>query len=68
MILVNYWQGHADREMSSRYGAQLLEDAEYRSESAEKVGVGFDLPAAKAELVGLRGLQIAEDRGHTEAA
>ena len=68
MILVNYWHGHADTEMSSRYGAQLLQDVEYRKEWAEKVGLGFNLPTPRPELVGLRGLQIAENPQHTEAA
>lgn len=68
MILVNYWHGHADTEMSSRYGAQLLEDVEYRKEWVEKVGLGFDLSTSKSELVGLHGLQITENRQSTEAA
>jgi hypothetical protein len=45
-ILINFWIGHADSEMSSRYGKQLLEDVEFRQEWAKKVGLGFDLPAS----------------------
>jgi hypothetical protein len=67
-ILINFWHGHADSEMSSRYGKQLLEDVEFRQEWAKKIGLGFDLPTANPDLVGLRGLQIAENPHHTEAA
>ena len=31
-ILINFWMGHADAEMSSRYGMQLLEDVAFRQE------------------------------------
>src|ERR1700680_3416017 len=31
-ILMNFWHGHADSEMSARYGKQLLEDVEFRQE------------------------------------
>lgn len=40
-ILINAWMGHADREMSTRYGRQLLEDKEYRKEWTARVGIGF---------------------------
>ncbi len=42
-ILINAWMGHADREMSTRYSRQLLEDREYRREWCERVGLGFSL-------------------------
>ena len=43
-ILIDYWMGHENSEMSSRYGKQLVEDVKYRKEWAEKVGLGFELP------------------------
>ena len=58
---------NADSEMSSRCGKQLLEDVEFRQEWAKKVGLGFDLPI-EPDLVGLRGLQFAENIHRTEAA
>jgi integrase len=67
-ILINFWIGHADSEMSSRYGKQLLEDVEFRQEWAKKVGLGFDLPTSEPALFGLRGLQKAEHLKQTEAA
>lgn len=43
-IIIDYWMGHANRDMSTRYAKQLLEDREYRREWAARVGVGFTLP------------------------
>lgn len=49
-ILIDYWMGHENPDMSSRYGRQLVEDVAYRKEWAEKVGLGFELPQiSKAE-------------------
>jgi len=43
-ILIDFWMGHENSDMSSRYGKQLTEDAEFRQQWAEKVGLGFQLP------------------------
>ena len=43
-ILIDYWMGHENPDMSTRYGKQLVEDVKYRKEWAEKVGLGFELP------------------------
>jgi integrase len=43
-LLIDYWTGHQNPEMSTRYGKQLLEDVKYRKRWAEKVGFGFELP------------------------
>jgi hypothetical protein len=56
-LLIDYWMGHENDDMSTRYGKQLLEDVKYRKEWAEKVGLGFELPASKPSLFGLPGLQ-----------
>jgi hypothetical protein len=45
-VLIDYWMGHENPDMSGRYGRQLLEDVKYRKEWAEKVGLGFELPQA----------------------
>jgi len=42
--LIDYWMGHENPEMSTRYGKQLLENPRYRKEWAEKAGLGFELP------------------------
>jgi integrase len=59
-LLIDYWMGHENDDMSTRYGKQLLEDVEYRKEWAEKVSLGFDLPRAKSGLFRLHGLQNKE--------
>jgi hypothetical protein len=43
-ILIDYWMGHENPDMSARYGKQLVEDVKYRKTWAEKVGLGFELP------------------------
>jgi integrase len=43
-MLINHWIGHADAEMGTRYGKQLLADVAWRQEWAEKAGIGFQLP------------------------
>jgi integrase len=45
-ILIDYWMGHENPDMSTRYGKQLVEDVKYRKRWAEKVGLGFELPQA----------------------
>jgi len=43
-LLIDYWMGHANGEMSGRYGKQLLGNVRWRQECAAKVGLGFTLP------------------------
>ena len=43
-MLINHWVDHADAEMGTRYGRQLLADVAWRQEWAEKAGMGFQLP------------------------
>jgi len=43
-ILIDFWMGHENSDMSSRYGKQLTEDVEFRQHWAQRVGLGFDLP------------------------
>jgi len=42
-LLIDYWMGHANNEMGSRYARQLVENKKYRAEWSQKVGLGFDL-------------------------
>ena len=49
-MLIDYWMGHANGEMSARYGKQLLENVEWRKECAAKVGLGFTLFAHSEQL------------------
>lgn len=43
-LLIDYWMGHANGEMSGRYGKQLLDNVRWRQQCAAKVGLGFALP------------------------
>ena len=43
-LLIDFWIGHDNPDMFSRYAKQLTEDMEFRQEWAEKVGLGFVLP------------------------
>jgi hypothetical protein len=43
-ILIDYWMGHENDEMSTRYGEQLLKNVAFRKQWAEKIGLGFELP------------------------
>ena len=45
-ILIDYWMGHENPDMSARYGRQVIEDVKYQKEWAQRVGLGFDLPQA----------------------
>jgi len=42
--LEHFWSGHAHTHVSERY-TKLLQDRDYRLEWAEKIGMGFNLPA-----------------------
>jgi len=44
-LLIDYWMGHENREMGTRYAKQLIENIEWRKGWAEKVGRGFKLPS-----------------------
>jgi hypothetical protein len=43
-LLIDYWMGHVNGEMSGRYGKQLLDNIRWRRECVAKVGLGFTLP------------------------
>ena len=43
-VLQHFWSGHAPTHVSERY-TKLLQDRDYRLEWAEKIGMGFELPA-----------------------
>lgn len=60
-LLIDYWMGHANGEMSGRYGKQLLENVVWRQECAAKVGLGFSLSALteQPQIVG----QVVEQVG-----
>ena len=44
-FLQYFWSGHAQTHISVRY-TKLLKERDFRLEWAERVGMGFELPAA----------------------
>jgi hypothetical protein len=52
-LLIDFWLGHDNPDMSSRYAKQLTEDEEFRQEWVEKVGLCFvvsEVSDAESEL------------------
>ena len=47
--LRHFWSGHAPRHVSERY-TKLREERNFRLEWAEKIGLGFELPAPIGQL------------------
>ena len=60
-LLIDYWMGHENPEMSTRYGKQLLEDVQYRKQWTEKVGLGFELPQVSEPEPGVNCATCATD-------
>jgi integrase len=48
-LLIAFWMGHENGDMSGRYGKQLLDNVQWRQECAAKVGLGFALPEEENE-------------------
>ncbi len=62
-MLVDYWMGHENNEMSTRYGEQLLKNVAFRKQWAEKIGLGFELPkdiASEPGLIAIRAIRNQE--------
>jgi integrase len=67
-ILIDYWMGHENDEMSTRYGEQLLKDVAFRKHWAEKIGLGFKLPGLSDSEPGLFALRALQNQDSTVAA
>ncbi len=50
-VLQHFWSGHAPTHVSERY-TKLLQDRDYRLEWAERISMGFDLPARSIGQLG----------------
>jgi hypothetical protein len=42
-LLADYWMGHENREMATRYAKQFVEEVAWRKQWAKKVGLDFKL-------------------------
>ena len=50
--LEKFWIGHANKDVTDKYAAQLKEDVEWRKDVAEKTGLSFALPVSRETSVG----------------
>jgi len=66
-LLVDYWMGHENREMGTRYATQLVENVEWRKEWAEKIGLGFNFTSLQLE-VGKPGQLLESENQPAKAA
>jgi integrase len=53
--LEKFWIGHANKDVTDKYAAQLKEDVEWRKDVAEKTGLGFALPVSNEISIGQHG-------------
>ncbi len=67
-LLIDYWMGYANGEMSGRYGKQLLDNVQWRRECADKVGLGFALPKEKEQPLMDKSGQVLQDEEQEVAA
>jgi hypothetical protein len=60
-LLIDFWLGHDNPDMSSRYAKQLTEDVEFRQEWTKKVRLGFVMPEVSDTETGLNCATCATD-------
>ena len=53
--LEKFWIGHANKDVTDKYAAQLKEDVDWRKDVAEKTGLGFALPVSIETSIGQLG-------------
>ena len=66
--LEKFWIGHANKDVTDKYAAQLKEDVEWRKDVAEKTGLGFALPASSEISIGQLGQPIVVRSEEAKAA
>jgi hypothetical protein len=64
---IDSWMGHANREMSGRYGKQSLDNVRWRQDCAAKVSLGFTLPTEEQPLMDKSG-QVLKEKLQEEVA
>lgn len=65
---IDYWMGHENENMASRYGQQLVRNRKFRSEWATKVGLGFDIPSTSVPKPGPFAIRAIQNRKRKTAA
>jgi integrase len=56
-LVIDYWMGHENADMSFRYGKQLLSNKTFLAKWADKVGLGFEIPASNPGLSAIRAIR-----------
>jgi len=67
-LLIDFWMGHANRDMSGRYGKQLLKNVQWRGDCAAKVGLGFTLPTEEEQPLMDKSGQVLKEEVQEEVA
>src|SRR6266436_1410384 len=67
-LLIDFWMGHANREMSGRYGKQLLDNVQWRQDCAAKVGLGYTLPTEEEQPLMDKSGQVLKEEVQEEVA
>jgi len=67
-LLIDYWMGHSNTGMGTRYAKQLVENRKFRAEWAEKVGLGFEIPMSVISEPGLIALHALQNKEGIVAA
>ena len=67
-LLIDSWMGHANRDMSGRYGKQLLDNIQWRRDCATKVGLGFTLPTEEEQPLMDKSGQVLKDERQVAVA
>jgi integrase len=67
-LLIDFWMGHSNKGMGSRYAKQLVENRKFRAEWAEKAGLGFEIPRAVISEPGLIALPALQNQESVVAA
>jgi len=66
--LEKFWIGHANKDVTDKYAAQLKEDVEWRKDVAENTGLGFALSASIEISIGQLGQPEAVRSEEAKAA
>jgi integrase len=67
-LLIDYWMGHSNTGMGSRYTKQLVQNRKFREEWTDKVGLGFEIPKSAISELGLIALRALQNQEGIVAA
>lgn len=56
-LVIDYWMGHENADMSSCNARRLLSNKVFLAEWAEKVGLGFEIPPSDTSLSAIRAVR-----------